>query len=98
MHQDKAISKAEASMTRVMGQITAGVIEELVLAPKKRLGTDPNAQVEGSDVEINIGLEAEDMQEDEHNEGLSAAENSVHMQSNRLFVDNIVMAGSENQT
>jgi hypothetical protein len=87
-----------ATLTNVMGQISAGTDDKLVTVPKKRLRTDQNLQAVDSEVEQGIGLESEDMQVDKYNEGLRAADNSVTMQSNPLFVDKIVMAGSGNQT
>jgi hypothetical protein len=87
-----------ATLTNVMGQISAGADDKLVTVPKKRLRTDQNVQAVDSEVEQGIGLESEDMQVDKYNEGLCAADTSVTMQSNPLFVDKIVMAGSGNQT
>jgi hypothetical protein len=82
-------------MTHVMGQNPAGMNDNLATIPKKRLRVDHIVQAE---VEQGIGLDSEDMLVDKQNEGLAAADISVSMHSNPLFVDKIVMAGSGNQT
>jgi 14-3-3 protein epsilon len=87
-----------ATMTNVMGQSSASMTDKLVTIPKKRLRIDQTVQTENSEVEQGIGLESENMQVDKHDEGLCAAGVSVKMQSNPLFVENIVKAGSGNQT
>jgi hypothetical protein len=85
-------------MTNVMGQSSASMTDKLVTIPKKRLRIDQTVQTENSEVEQGIGLESENMQVDKHDEGLCTAGVSVKMQSNPLFVENIVKAGSGNQT
>jgi hypothetical protein len=86
---------SNATMTHVMGQNPAGMNDNLATIPKKRLRVDHIVQAE---VEQGIGLDSEDMLVDKQNEGLAAADISVSMHSNPLFVDKIVMAGSGNQT
>jgi hypothetical protein len=85
-------------MTHVLGQNPAGMNDNLVTIPKKRLRVDHTVQAEEAEVEQGIGLDSEDMLVDKQNEGLAAADISVSMHSNPLFVDKIVMAGSGNQT
>jgi 14-3-3 protein epsilon len=89
---------SNATMTHVLGQNPAGMNDNLVTIPKKRLRVDHTVQAEEAEVEQDIGLDSEDMLVDKQNEGLAAADISVSMHSNPLFVDKIVMAGSGNQT